>query len=306
MIRDFQKFEDFLFSKMALSTVEETIRKIRFLDKRTDLSSRDAILEFLRDERRSGAQPKTINEHIKILNRWLSFNKEDKLEYLHNNRGFTIKFYDEGEIRTMLSKLGNATVEDIRNRTMLLLALNTGLRRSEISDLKLEDVHTTSLIVRRGKGDKSRVVFLDANTRKVISDYLTRRNNQSSPYLFTTRSGKITSKYMGKVALSITEKTGIHFSWHKCRHTYAKNLLRSGVDLETIRIMLGHENLGTTQIYTVLGADEALERMRKLDVKFVKMDKWFETIKPRTFSNGLKGIDDFVPPFMVVRTWNIY
>ena len=290
MIRDFQKFEDFLFSKMALSTVEETIRKIRFLDKRTDLSSRDAILEFLRDERRSGAQPKTINEHIKILNRWLSFNKEDKLEYLHNNRGFTIKFYDEGEIRTMLSKLGNATVEDIRNRTMLLLALNTGLRRSEISDLKLEDVHTTSLIVRRGKGDKSRVVFLDANTRKVISDYLTRRNNQSSPYLFTTRSGKITSKYMGKVALSITEKTGIHFSWHKCRHTYAKNLLRSGVDLETIRIMLGHENLGTTQIYTVLGADEALERMRKLDVKFVKMDKWFETIKPRTFSNGLKGI----------------
>ena len=288
MIRDFQKFEDFLFSKMALSTVEETIRKIRFLDKRTDLSSRDAILEFLRDERRSGAQPKTINEHIKILNRWLSFNKEDKLEYLHNNRGFTIKFYDEGEIRTMLSKLGNATVEDIRNRTMLLLALNTGLRRSEISDLKLEDVHTTSLIVRRGKGDKSRVVFLDANTRKVISDYLTRRNNQSSPYLFTTRSGKITSKYMGKVALSITEKTGIHFSWHKCRHTYAKRLLRSGVDLETIRIMLGHENLGTTQIYTVLGADEALERMKKLDVKFVKMNG-FETIKPNTFPCRSKG-----------------
>ena len=306
MIRDFQKFEDFLFSKMALSTVEETIRKIRFLDKRTDLSSRDAILEFLRDERRSGAQPKTINEHIKILNRWLSFNKEDKLEYLHNNRGFTIKFYDEGEIRTMLSKLGNATVEDIRNRTMLLLALNTGLRRSEISDLKLEDVHTTSLIVRRGKGDKSRVVFLDANTRKVISDYLTRRNNQSSPYLFTTRSGKITSKYMGKVALSITEKTGIHFSWHKCRHTYAHNLVKEDVDLETVRQMLGHEDLGTTQIYAALDSGGAIERIRRKKPHFVKDSHGFKSPASCPRSNGLKGIDDFVPPFMVVRTWNIY
>ncbi len=305
MIRDFQKFEDFLYSKMAMSTVQETMRKIRFLDKRTDLSSRDAIMDFLRQERRTGTQAKTINEHIKILNRWLTYQHEDKLEYLQHHRGFSIKFYDEGEIKTILSRLGNSTVEDMRNRTMVLLALNTGLRRSEISDLKLEDVHSSSVIVRRGKGDKNRIVFLDANTRKAINDYMTRRNNQSSPYLFTTRSGKITSKYMGKVALSITEKTGVHFSWHKCRHTYAKTLLRSGVDLETIRIMLGHENLGTTQIYTVLGADEAMERMKQLDVKFVKM-MGYETIKPRTFSNGLKGIDDFVPPFMVVRTWNIY
>ena len=79
---------------------------------------------------------------------------------------------------------------------------------------------------------------------------------------------------MGKSSSSVTEKTGVQFSWHKCRHTYAKTLLRAGVDLETIRIMLGHENLGTTQIYTVLGADEALERMRKKqDVKFVSGTK---------------------------------
>ncbi len=273
-MNDFSSFEDFLYSKMARSTVEETTRKIRFLDKRTDLFSRDSIMDFLRQERKQGTEPKTINEHIKILNRWLEFRHEDKLEYLKVHKGLTVKFYDEEQIQTILRKMGTATIEDERNRAMIILALNTGLRRSEIADLKIEDVHTSFLVVRRGKGDKTRTVYLDGNTREVLSKYLTRRNNQDSPYLFTTREGKVTGKYMGKISSAITEKTGVQFSWHKCRHTYAKTLLRAGVDLETIRIMLGHENLGTTQIYTVLGADEALERMRKKqDVKFVSGTK---------------------------------
>lgn len=266
---DFRSFEDFLYNKMAVSTVQETTRKIRFLDKRTDLFSRDSIMELLRQERKAGIQAKTINEHIKILNRWLEFRHEDKLEYIKVHKGLTVKFYDNDQIHILLQKIGHQTIEDQRNRTMLILALNTGLRRSEIADLKIEDLHSSSIIVRRGKGDKTRTVYLDQNTGKAISDYLARRNNPSSQYIFTTRLGKITSKYMGKIARSISEKSGVQFSWHKCRHTYAKTLLRSGVDLETIRIMLGHENLGTTQIYTVLGADEALARMKKLDVKFV-------------------------------------
>ena len=270
---DFRSFEDFLYSKMAISTVEETLRKIRFLEKQTDIFSRDRILDFLREERRKGSSGQKINEYIKILNRWLQFRQEDKIEYLKVHKGLTVKFYDEEQIRIILAKIGKQTIEDERNRSMILLALNTGLRRSEIADLKIEDVHTSSLVVRRGKGDKTRTVFLDENTRAVLSEYIKRRNNPTSPYVFTTRSGKITGKYMGKISLSITEKSGIQFSWHKCRHTYAKTLLRSGVDLETIRIMLGHENLGTTQIYTVLGADEALERMRKLDVKYVRGSK---------------------------------
>ncbi len=270
---DFKSFEDFLYTKMAVSTVEETTRKIRFLDRRTDLFSRDAIMDFLRQERKAGIQAKTINEHIKILNRWLEFRKEDKLEYIKVHKGLTVKFYDDEQIQALLRKIGTGTIEDERNRAMIILALNTGLRRSEIADLKIEDVHTSSLVVRRGKGDKTRTVYLDGNTREVLTKYLNRRNNQTSTYVFTTRQGKVTGKYMGKISSSITEKTGVQFSWHKCRHTYAKTLLRSGVDLETIRIMLGHENLGTTQIYTVLGADEALERMRKLDVKYVRGSK---------------------------------
>lgn len=108
--------------------------------------------------------------------------------------------------------------------------------------------------------------------------------------LATTKGSRVTPEYMGKIAEQITEKTGIRFSWHKCRHTYAKMLLRSGVDLETIRIMLGHENLGTTQIYATIGADEALERVFRSNVKFVKVSLGYKSIKPCTFLHGPKGI----------------
>ena len=283
-------FEDWLYGKMSKTTVEETVRKIKFFEKQVDLNSREAIMEFLRQQRRNGAMAKRVNEYIKILNRWLEFSNQEKIEYLKERRSFSVKYYDEHQINSILPKIGTSTVEDRRNRAMVILALNTGLRRAEIADLRVDDVHENSILVRRGKGEKSRVVYMDPHTRSELMSYLSKRNNPNSPYLFTTKRGKVTEKYMGKIASEITKRTGVHFSWHKCRHTYAKTLLRSGVDLETIRIMLGHENLGTTQIYTVLGADEALERMAKTDVKFVKMEKGFETIKPRTFSDGLEGI----------------
>ncbi len=287
---DLEDFEDFLYSKMAISTVEETMRKIRFLSKRTDLEDRDKIMQMLRDARRNGATAKKINEYVKVLNRWLEFKHEDKIEYLKENRSFVVKYYDEDQIRTMLSKLSSSTPEDLRSRAMLILALNTGLRRSEIAALMVDDVHETSITVRRGKGEKARIVYLDPYTRSALIEYIKRRNNPRSPYLFTTREGHVTTKYMGKIAADITKRTGINFSWHKCRHTYAKTLLRSGLDLETIRIMLGHENLGTTQIYVTIGADEALERMAKTDVKFVKESKRFKPYEPNTSRYGLEGI----------------
>ncbi|MDS0257463.1 site-specific integrase [Thermoplasmatales archaeon AK] len=265
---DLNGFEDWLYGKMARSTVEETMRKIRFLARKADISSRERILEMLRSQRKAGAEAKRINEYVKVLNRWLEFRKEDKIEYLKVRRSFTVKYYDEDSIRTILSRIGSSTPEDFRNRTMVLLALNTGLRRSEIADLLVEDVHENFVLVRRGKGEKARTVYIDPETKRAIAEYLTRRNNPSSPFLFTTKGSKVTPEYMGKIAEQITEKTGIRFSWHKCRHTYAKMLLRSGVDLETIRIMLGHENLGTTQIYATIGADEALERLSKSNVRF--------------------------------------
>ncbi len=110
------------------------------------------------------------------------------------------------------------------------------------------------------------------------------------PYLFTTRKGKITENYMGNIALDITKKTGIHFHWHNCRHTYAKNLLRNGADLETIRQMLGHDDLSSTQIYSVLDTEEAIARLAQLKVKFYREGMRFKSIAPYEWNYGPAGI----------------
>ncbi|WP_297215190.1 site-specific integrase [Thermoplasma sp.] len=179
------------------------------------------------------------------------------------------------------------TIEDRRNRVMILLALNSGLRRSEICNLKVIDIHPSYISVINGKGGKDRDVYLDEYTREEISKYLSMRNHQECPYVFTTRKGKITEAYMGNIAMDIRKSTGIDFSWHKCRHTYAKNLLRNNIDLETIRQMLGHANLSTTQVYSQLDSGEAMERIRE---KKPKLFKCSNRNNPYTITDGLEGI----------------
>lgn len=170
---------------------------------------------------------------------------------------------------------------------MILLALNSGLRRSEISNLKVIVLHGSYLSVINGKGGgKDRDVYLDPYTREQIENYLPSRNNPQSPYVFTTRKGKITGEYMGNIAAQIKKASGIDFSWHKCRHTYAKNLLRNNIDLETIRQMLGHANLSTTQVYSTLDSGEALERIQEKKPKFFKCSI---RSNPYYIVNGLEG-----------------
>lgn len=279
-------FEDWAYERFSKTTVIDTVRKLKYLSKAIDLNSRESITSWLRDLRREGASSKKINEHLKYINRWLSFRGEDKILYLKSEkRSYKVRSYDSEQIQRLLS-LQIRTIEERRNRTMVLLALNSGLRRSEICNLKVTDIHPSFLSVVNGKGGKDRDVYLDEYTREEISRYISMRNNSHSPYLFTARKGKITEAYMGNIAADIRKASGVDFSWHKCRHTYAKNLLRNNVDLETIRQMLGHANLSTTQVYSQLDSGEAMERIRE---KKPKLFKSSIRSSPKTIFNGLEG-----------------
>ena len=292
-VTNFIEFEDYLYSKFARTTIRETMRKMRFFDKNMDLGSRDAIMEFLRFQRRNGEPKQKINGYIKYLNRWLLFRNEDRIEYLPEakSKSFRKKAFDAEQVNLIIDRTKGPTVEDRRNHAMVLLALNTGLRRSEICNLKVEDIHRHHVTVWLGKGEKDRDVFIDEQTRTVILEYSEVRNNQKSPYLFTTRKGKITPEYMGNIALDIKIRTGIReFSWHKCRHTYAKNMVRNDIDLETLRQMLGHEDLDTTGIYSELDTGEALERMANKNVRFYKGVERFKSSKPCDIVNGPVGL----------------
>ncbi len=280
--------EDWFFEKHAKTTVYETMRKLRFfLRDGCDLRDRSAIMDYLRAKRRDGRDRTTINGYVKYLNRYLESRGWEKVNYLHETkRSFRVKSYDPDEARRILEGTIGPTIEDMRNHAMVYLVFTTGLRRDELCNLTTGRIRSDRLTV-IGKGEKVRDVYLPPETAAVIAEYMRHRNHRESEFVFTTRKGGITNKYMGSLASDISRRTGVKFSWHRARHTYAKTCIRQHVDLETLRQMLGHERLDTTQIYLNVDQAEALEEMRMKKVKFFLR---FKSTEPCSIVDGLAGI----------------
>jgi len=153
--------------------------------------------------------------------------------------------------------------EGLRDRAILELLYNTGLRLAEISSLKREDIDFGAGEIKvLGKGNKERIVPLGENAGKILTGYLDSRNSKND-FIFSNKYGeklgrrgiaRVVKKYGAKV---IEEKK---FSPHALRHSFATHLLDEGANLLAIKEMLGHEKLSTTQIY----AHVSLNRVKKV------------------------------------------
>ena len=142
-----------------------------------------------------------------------------------------------------------------RDFCILTLFLNCGLRISELVGLNLSDVRPDSLRV-LGKGNKERVVFLNAACADALNAYLPVRASlaANSPALFiSSRRDRISRRTVHNLVKKHLEQAGLDsskYSAHKLRHTAATLMLQNGVDVRTLQELLGHEHLNTTQIYT--------------------------------------------------------
>ena len=148
-----------------------------------------------------------------------------------------------------------------RDRCILTLFLNCGLRISELIGLNITDVRGDQLRV-LGKGNKERILYLNDACVQALQDYLAVRPAQQAidkNALFLSRRRtriskaaveKLVKKYLMKAGLDSTQ-----YSPHKLRHTAATLMLQNGVDVRTLQELLGHENLNTTQIYTHVDND---------------------------------------------------
>lgn len=146
-----------------------------------------------------------------------------------------------------------------RNRAMIELAYGSGLRVSELVNLKLNDVDLEECIVRTmGKGSKERIIPLGDYTLIALQEYLeiyrdSLIKKENCDYLFLNNHGKkMTRQGFFKIIKLLAKEQGIktNFSPHTLRHSFATHLLDGGADLRSIQEMLGHSNLKTTQIYT--------------------------------------------------------
>jgi len=158
----------------------------------------------------------------------------------------------------------------VRDHCIIELALGTGLRVSEISQLKLLDIDLkrggNSLIVRHGKGDKSRVVKFSSKLKSLILEYIDYRNKDSE-YLFPSeRQDYMSSNGIQKVFKKWAKQAGLpkRYSIHSCRHFYATALLKVSKNLRLTQMLLGHQNPQTTTVYAQVLDEEIDEAVEKL------------------------------------------
>lgn len=147
-----------------------------------------------------------------------------------------------------------------RDYCILTLFLNCGMRLSELCGLNISDIRSDGTMRLLGKGNKERVVYLNDACKSAIEEYMKVRPNNDIVFsdrnaLFISRNKKrISNKTVQHIVKTYLEKAGLGgqgFSTHKLRHTAATLMYQHGdVDIRVLKDILGHANLGTTQIYT--------------------------------------------------------
>lgn len=173
------------------------------------------------------------------------------------------------EVIKLLDTLDDSTPYNLRNQAMIELVYATGLRVSELVNLKLQNLHLTNKMISTiGKGGKERIIPINDYASKVLRKYLIEaRPNLVIPskeqgYVFLNNQGTAISRQSFFLMLkAMCEKAGIkkEVSPHTLRHSFATHLLEAGTDLRLIQEMLGHEDISTTQVYTHLSNQKLKE-----------------------------------------------
>lgn len=171
------------------------------------------------------------------------------------------------EINSLFSACSGKTSLDVRNKAILSLFLDTGLRVSELANLNIDDIDMDSgaILVRHGKGNKQRVVHAGIKAQKILWKYITIHRKSESNRLFINRSGDPLDTVGVKILIKrLGEKAGVKVHPHKLRHTFAISYLRAGGDVFSLQYLLGHSTLQMTQRYLQsLNADDAINAHRK-------------------------------------------
>lgn len=226
----------------------------------------DVIRDWMEDMLERGDKARSVNNRLttlRMLYKWaLAHNLVDKdptrrIEPMKTDRPLP-KFVREDEINRLLdSDLWQDTLEDVRARTIIIVFYETGIRLSELVGLDDADIdfHNRQLRV-TGKGNKQRMVPFGNEMEQALRRYITCRNHEvgdTEPALFVDDKGRrvkgwwVRSEVKRLLSLVSTQKK---LSPHVLRHTFATAMLNHGAGIESVRRLLGHTSVATTEIYT--------------------------------------------------------
>jgi len=279
--------EAFLLTKQVAGCTQATLRTYRWwldpmLARVPEATTLGVRTFFAGLQSHSPSYQHQAYRTLKTFFRWaaeVGVLREDPL------RGFTMRtpktlpdVLTEDELRAVLQACPN-TLEGVRNRTLILVMADAGLRASEVLHLLIEDWRKSDrgLFVRSGKGRKDRVAFIGATTTRALKTWIDHHPAPSSEsFLFVDRRGRsLKSRHLVQVLHRLSARAGLpkhrQLHPHALRHFAATSWLRNGTGLDEVRRLLGHESLSTTLRYSnLVGVDlqrahrkaGAIERLR--------------------------------------------
>ena len=260
--RDLIKYLEYLSTK-----------DIKDINKTSDLT----VISFIATLKKEGLSNRSIARNLSSIKMFYKFLTED--HHIKNNPTLNIEtpkresklpqVLNMEEVESLLQTPDRNTPLGLRDAAFLELLYATGLRVSEIISLPLNNINLEAgYLIAYGKGSKERLVPIGEVAQNLIKKYLEKARpillkNKQNNYLFTTRSNKSMTrqgfwKLIKKYALAADIKKNI--TPHTLRHSFASHLLERGADLRSVQMMLGHEDISSTQIYTHV----TTERLKKI------------------------------------------
>lgn len=213
---------------------------------------------------RKVAALKSFNKYLRLNN--LGYNEQIDLLIAKKREKRIPKFLSQKDIDRFLNQLTMDSPIDARNKAMFETLYCTGMRVSEIINIKLSDVKLENRNIRVfGKGSKERIVILNESAFESLNEYIYKfrvhLQTELSDYLFLNKNGKkLTRQGFNFILKKHAQIVGIdNISPHIFRHSIATHMLNNGGDLRMIQMLLGHANISTTEVYTHVSKQKIIE-----------------------------------------------
>jgi len=250
----FDESKDMTFSKLHRENVKEYI-------------------SFLKTVKQS--KPKTINTKINALVKFNEFLVENGQQ-----QDMVITKKDFQKVQQQYASLAKVEHKDVeqfrqlvlesenkRNYSLITLLAYAGLRISEALGLKMNDFNFTSreIIVKDGKGDKTRTVFMNDKVKDSLQGYIKERGDVESEYLFISNRGKqLDRTTVNKLFKTFSDKLKKEITPHDLRHFFCSHAISKGMSVHEVANQAGHSNIHTTLLYTNPSKQDLINKMNQL------------------------------------------
>jgi len=213
----------------------------------------------------SSKKPRTLARYAATIKSFMKWYGEPMDDFKVKVPKTLPPYTEDSDIEKLFAAVENKKTHKgciVRDSLLVALALKTGMRRAELANLEPKDIHADFLVVRGGKGGKDRVIPLAPATAQRLQNFI--KGMEPGEKVF-----KLKAACIGNKIRQFAKKAGLDgFHTHTMRHKFATSLLEKGANIKLVQALLGHADLGTTQVYLSLvdqGLHDAISLLDKED-----------------------------------------